>query len=190
MKFLVCLLEERSAEEMLKGVLSRILPEGEICFRYIAFEGKQDLDKQIERKLRGWLQPDTFFLVIRDQDAGDCHAIKQSLAGKVESGGKQAVTCIRIACRELESFYLGDLVAVEAGLSVRGLAHLQKKAKYRNPDGLDYPSKELIRLTKKEYGKVSGSRAIAPHMRLDGSNRSHSFNILLDGVKGLVGVKK
>ena len=188
MKFLVCLLEERSAEEMLNSVLSRILPKEEICFHCIAFEGKQDLDKQIERKLRGWLQPDTFFLVIRDQDAGDCHAIKQSLAEKVESGGKRAVTCIRIACRELESFYLGDLVAVEAGLSIRGLARLQEKAKYRNPDGLGYPSKELIKLTKKEYRKVSGSRAIAPHMRLDGSNRSHSFNILLDGVKGLVGV--
>jgi len=186
MKCLVCMLEELSAKEMLMGVLSKILPEGEFDLRFVTFEGKQDLEKQIERKLRSWQRPETFFLVMRDQDAGDCHVIKKSLRAKVLSGGRLRNTCIRIACRELESFYLGDLAAVESGLSVQGLSRLQRKIS--NPDSRTDPSKELEKLTKGKYSKVSGSRAIAPHLRLDGSNNSHSFNVLVEGVKSLTGV--
>ena len=58
MKELVFLLEERSAEEMLKQILPKILPK-EISCRYISFEGKQDLEKNIERKIKGWLRPDS-----------------------------------------------------------------------------------------------------------------------------------
>ena len=47
MKHLVFLLEELSAEEMLKGVLPKILPEG-IHVKFIVFEGKQDLDGDLE----------------------------------------------------------------------------------------------------------------------------------------------
>ena len=46
MSNLVCLLEEPSAEEMLKGVLPRFLPDN-IQVKYIVFEGKQDLEKQL-----------------------------------------------------------------------------------------------------------------------------------------------
>ena len=53
MKALVCLLEEPSAKEMLKGVLSRMLPHDIWVKYYIVFEGKQDLEKQMIRRLRG-----------------------------------------------------------------------------------------------------------------------------------------
>lgn len=186
MKCLACMLEESSAEEMLKGVLSRILPEEEFDLRFVTFEGKQDLEKNIERKLRSWRRPETFFLVMRDQDAGDCHKIKKSLTEKVRSGGKLPNTCIRIACRELESFYLGDLAAVERGLSVQGLS--RRQSKIHNPDSLTKPSKKLKELTKEKYSKVKGSRAIAPRLRLDGNNKSRSFNILVEGLRRLTGV--
>lgn len=54
MSQLVIFLEERSAKAMLDGLLPRILPEG-VSYRCVPFEGKQDLDKQIERRLRGWI---------------------------------------------------------------------------------------------------------------------------------------
>lgn len=79
MSTLVFFLEEPSAREMLQGVVPRLVPET-VSVRYIPFEGKQDMSRQLERKLRGWLAPDTCFIVLRDQDSGDCMQVKQELA--------------------------------------------------------------------------------------------------------------
>ena len=46
MKTIVFFLEEPSAREMLEGVLPRILPE-EVKVRYLVFQGKQDLEKNL-----------------------------------------------------------------------------------------------------------------------------------------------
>ena len=51
MTHLVFLLEERSAREMLTGLLPRLLP-ADISFVCITFEGKQDLEKQLVRRIR------------------------------------------------------------------------------------------------------------------------------------------
>ena len=97
---LVFLLEEPSAREMLKGLLPRVLPHP-MQIRYIVFEGKQDLEKNIIRRLRGWRVPDSVFVVLRDQDAADCLTVKRKLARKCEEAGKPE-TIVRIACREIE----------------------------------------------------------------------------------------
>ena len=70
MTTIVFLLEEASAREMLKGLLPQILPSG-FDVKFIVFEGKQHLDKELERKLRGWRLPNSTFIVLRDQDAQD-----------------------------------------------------------------------------------------------------------------------
>ena len=181
MSTLVCLLEERSAEVMLRGILPHLIPED--CETvYIPFEGKQDLEKQLVRRIRLWRKPDSWFLVLRDQDAGDCIAVKQNLQELVRKTGKEDRTLIRIACHELESFYLGDLRAVEEGLGLSGLADRQKRKKYRMPDALSNACQELRMLTKQSYQKLSGSERIAPCLRVDGSNRSTSFNALIRGI--------
>jgi hypothetical protein len=184
MTHLVCLLEEPSAGEMLKELFKRLLPP-HVHPVIIPFEGKRDLDRQLERKLRGWNRPDSVFLVLRDQDAGDCVAIKNGLLEKIRRTGKQSCTLVRISCHELESFYLGDMQAVETGLGIHGLARQQNKAKYRNPDALGNPSEELMKLTGGKYQKLSGSRAIAPYLDLE-NNRSHSFNVLIAGLRRFV----
>ena len=181
MKCLVCLLEGPSERELLKNLLPRFLSD-EIEVHYIVFEGKQDLEKQLERRIKFWQRPQSHFLVMRDQDSDDCRLIKTSLQAKVNRTGKQSTSIVRIACHELESFYLGDLAAVEMGLSVSGLANKQEKSKYRTPDNLGNPVEELSKLTKNRYQKISGSRAIGPHLKIDGTNRSHSFNVLLAGI--------
>lgn len=182
MRNIVFFLEEPSAQEMLEGLLSKIVPP-EINIRYLVFRGKQDLEKNLFRRLRGWILPNTSFLVLRDQDSGDCAIIKKKLADICESTGKKGVL-VRIACRELESFYLGDLEAVEKGLEINSISSLQGKKKYKNPDRLENPSEELYRLTKNKYQKRPGSRAIAPHLKLEG-NKSHSFCVLLEGIRKL-----
>lgn len=53
MRELVFLLEERSARVMLESLLPRLLSEG-TRYRCIHFEGKQDLEKQLTRRIRGY----------------------------------------------------------------------------------------------------------------------------------------
>jgi len=185
MRTLVCLLEEPSAKAMLENVLPRILPS-EVKIKYKVFEGKQDLEKHIEKKLRFWLEPNSIFLVMRDQDSGNCKEIKENLLQKVKASGKHNKTIIRIACRELESFYLGDLIAVEKGLQIKNLGLKQVDSKYRAPDKHHNAFEMLETLTHKKYQKISGSRAIGLHLNLDGMNKSISFNVLIDGIKKLV----
>ncbi len=184
MKHLVCLLEEPSAQVMLQGVLKKILIDN-IDVHYMTFEGKQDLEKRLVKRMKHWQKADPVFLVMRDKDSGDCISIKQGLLNKIIEAGKQNDTLIRIACHELESFYLGDLEAVEKGLKLKGLSGKQQNKKYRKPDNLANASEELAKLTKNTYQKVAGSRAISPYLKTDGSNQSHSFNVLLDGLRKL-----
>ena len=185
MSTIVFFLEEPSAREMLKGVLPRVLPP-DVETEYIVFQGKQDMEKKLERRLRLWQRPDTRFVVMRDQDSGDCRQIKIRLTELCKASGQQSVL-VRIACRELESFYLGDLQAVEAGLGLKGLAKQQNARKYRAPDQLESPSHELKVLSgTRGYRKVEGSRDIGPYLRLDGANTSHSFNVLIEGIRRLV----
>ncbi|MFP4419033.1 MAG: DUF4276 family protein [Desulfococcaceae bacterium] len=183
MTALVFFLEEPSAAEMLKGLLPRVLPEG-IPVEYRPFEGKQDLEKRLPRLLRAWRRPNCRFVVIRDQDAGDCQILKRRLVNLCKEGGSPNVL-IRIACRELESFYLGDFAAVEKGLELKGIARKQNGRKFRTPDQLRSPSRELERLTKGRYQKILGSRRIGPCLSLEG-NRSHSFGVLVSGIRSLL----
>jgi len=182
MKELVFLLEEESAKAMLESLLPRIL-DAEIQSRLLAFEGKQDLEKQMMGKMRGYLNPHARFIVMRDQDAApDCRVVKDALRARCADAGRQGVALVRIACHELESFYLADLAAVETGLGINGLAKHQGTAKFRNPDSLQKPSKELLTLTKQRYQKVGGSRAIGQHLDV-GNERSSSFKNLIAGIK-------
>ena len=169
---------------MLKGVLPRILPE-DIYPQFIVFEGKHDLEKQITRKLKGWQAPDTLFVIIRDQDGGDCIVIKENLRLMCIDAHHEDVL-IRIACHELESFYLGDLDAVKKGLGIRKLHSTREELRYENPDEVDQPSQVLIKITNNRYQKIGGSRAIAPYLAIDGSNSSHSFNILIKGILKII----
>jgi hypothetical protein len=110
--------------------------------------------KQLERKLRGYLNPAARFLIMRDQDShADCKALKKTLLAKCAAAGKGDVSLVRIACRELESFYLADLEAVESAFCLAGLRKFQGTAKYRDPDRLGSPSKELHELTGGKYQK-------------------------------------
>jgi hypothetical protein len=186
MRNIVFFLEEPSAQEMLKVMLPRMInPFDEVSFRYVVFEGKSDLEENIERKLRAWKQPgDTRFVILRDQDSGDCRLIKQSLLSKCQSVSESKIL-VRIACRELESWYLGDLLAVEKGLEITNLAKYQGNKKFRNPDNLNNASEELHKLTSKRYQKVASSRKIGKHLSLQ-HNQSHSFQVFIKGLKRML----
>lgn len=184
MKELVFFLEEASAKALLDAMLPRML-DVSITFRTIAFEGKQDLEKQLMKKLRGYQNPQARFLVLRDQDsAHDCTQVKRKLVELCEAAGKQAASLVRIACRELEAMYLADLQGVEAALEQNGLALQQNAAKFRRPDRLGSPSAELKVLTRGAYQKVGSSRKLGLHLDLS-NERSSSFKNLVKGIRKL-----
>jgi len=180
MKELVFLLEEPSAKAMLESLLPRLLSPM-ITPRVLAFEGKQDLEKQMTRRIRHYLNPHARFIVMRDQDsAPDCRVVKQALLQRCAEAGKPAL--VRIACHELESFYLADLKAVELALNIKGLVKQQANAKFRSPDYLQSPSKELATLTKHQYQKVASSRLIGAHLEIQ-NERSNSFKQLIRAIR-------
>ncbi|MFC4621354.1 DUF4276 family protein [Comamonas nitrativorans] len=181
-KELVFLLEERSAEALLKSLLPRFLDRN-IVPRLIPFEGKQDLEKQLIRRIRGYQNPNARFIVMRDQDSHqDCIALKQRLLDLCVQSGKSAACLIRIACTELETFYLADLAAVETALEIHGIAKQQGSRKFRSPDHLGSPSRELKALTHGQYQKIASSREIGKHLDL-GNTRSASFHNFLSGIR-------
>ncbi|MBF0481907.1 MAG: DUF4276 family protein [Desulfovibrionaceae bacterium] len=184
MRELVFLLEEESAQYMLEGLLLKLLPS-EIVLRFIRFEGKQDMEKQLVRKVRLYRNPQACFIVLRDLDAHpDCIAVKSKLTTLCRDAGRPDAL-VRLACRELESFYLADLAAVEKGLGLTGLAQNQGKVKFRAPDYLHSPSTELATLTHGCYQKTSGSRAIGQWLDPENS-RSVSFRNLIVGIRRVV----
>lgn len=182
---LIFFLEELSAREMLKGLLRRMLPpDTEVS--YVLFDGKRDLQKQLVPKLKRWRKPNSKFVILCDQDSSDCHELKQSLVAKCREAGKPEAV-VRIVCRELESWYFGDLAAVGRVLERPHLVSHSRKRKYRIPDAIHRPSWELRKITDAAYQKVASSRAIGPELSVDG-NRSHSFRVfvqcILDAAPG------
>lgn len=179
MSEIVFLLEELSAQAMLEGLLPKIISNS-IPRRFIVFEGKQDLEKQMVKRMRGYRVPNAQFVVLRDKDSEDCLVVKKRLLQKC-SEGMHPKSLVRIACHELESWYLGDLSAVESGLGVSGLAKHQSKMPYSQPDNFASPAKKLKSIAP-SYQKVGGSRTIGPYLNPE-KNCSHSFCEFVKGIK-------
>ncbi len=180
MSRIVFLLEERSMKTLLDGLLPRLMPE--LPFICIPHEGKQDLEKSIPRKLYAWREPGVRFVIVRDNDGGDCIALKHSLAALCAKAGR-ADSLVRIACQELEAWYFGEPAAMAQAFGNDKLNKVGNKAQYRNPDNIQQPSREIARLVP-EFQKISGARRIASFLSRDG-NRSQSFQVMMDGIEGI-----
>lgn len=186
MKTIVFLLEEPSAQDALQSLLPAILPP-DVSPEYLVFEGKQDLEKRLVRRIRGWLTPDSVFVVLRDQDSGDCGVIKEKLTALCREAGKPE-TVVRIACRTLESWFVGDWDSVSAAFNQPKLANLKRKAIYQDPDRLGNPVIELRKVIP-DYQKRDGARRISRHLD-PARNRSHSFQVFIEAVRRLSGVEQ
>lgn len=179
---LVFFLEEPSAKDFLEAVLPRILPP-KITPYFVVFEGKQDLEKRLVVKLKYWLKPNSHFVVMRDQDSGDCKVIKAKLKKLCIEANKPNAT-VRIICKELETFFVGDWHAIALAYERESLSTNSRLAKYRTPDLLGSPSAEIKRLIP-NYQKRAGARMIAPHLDLN-NNASASFRTLMQSIKSIV----
>ncbi|MBE9240551.1 DUF4276 family protein [Synechocystis salina] len=182
---LIFLLEEPSIKSVLEILLPKILPEN-FSYKLIPHEGKQDLARSIPTKIKAFqFSPSTKFVIVHDQDSHNCKSLKEELLKICRKSGKEDVL-IRIICHELESWFLGDLAAVEKAYNLRprGLSQKQNQQKFRDPDKLNSAKHELKKLVG-EYYAGTHSKKIAPYLSLT-NNKSHSFQVFINGMKKLV----
>ncbi len=178
---LVFMLEEPSAKNFLDRLLPRILP-GEVTFITLQHEGKSDLRRSLPIKLKSWLNPDTKFVVLHDQDANDCIAVKDVLVEICRRAGRPDAL-VRIACYELEAWYLGDFDAIQSVYPRFNAATVRNRARYRIVDNVIKPSEDLKRLIP-EFQKGTASRMIPNHIDID-NNTSSSFRSFTQGVRDI-----
>ena len=87
---------------------------------------------------------------------------------------------IRIVCQELESWYLGDLNAIEQAYPRFKSSNYVRKSNFKNPDSLN--AKDMLKRILPEYSEVLSSRNISNFMEVD-CNKSISFRQFVTGIK-------
>lgn len=182
---LIVLVEEPSMKTVLDTICPKLIPE-RINYICIAHQGKQDLTKSIPTKIKAFsFNPGTKFVIVHDQDSHDCEKLKADLLQLCQQAGKSEAM-IRIVCHELESWFLGDLAAIEKayGLNPKSLSKKQNQNKFRDPDRLNSAKEELKKLVS-EYYPGTHSKKIAPYLSLT-ENRSRSFQVFLSGIKNFL----
>jgi len=150
------------------------------------FEGRNDLEKRLVKKLQNYNNPNTLFFVLCDQDLENCVELKNRLKQKCINAGKPDAI-IRIACRSIESFYLGDISSIGRAYGVSLQSH-QEKAKYRSPDELNYPAQTLKELVP-QFHKILGARIIASELDLTKS-KSKSFSHFITALQHAIAICK
>lgn len=175
------MLEERSMQVLLEGLLPRIFPK--MQFVCVPHSGKSDLEKSIPRKLKAWREPGVRFVIMCDNDGGDCITVKERLRRLcVESGRPDSL--VRIVCQELEAWYLGEPYALAEAFRNERLHRIGQRARFRDPDAVRQPSVALNELVP-EFQKIAAARRMAQYMSRE-RNRSRSFQTLLAGIDRLV----
>ena len=192
------LVEEPSMEAFLRALLPRLLPPDR-SFDVRVFQGKPDLLRKLENRLRGyakWLPDDHRIVVMVDRDNDECHALKVQLeeaAGRAglltrsRAAGHPWQLVNRVVIEELEAWYFGDWQAVRAAYP-RVSAANPNKAPYRIPDAIAGGTWEAFERILKQHGyfttglrKAEAARAIAPHID-PARNHSQSFGQFVDAI--------
>jgi hypothetical protein len=196
------LIEEPSVEAALGNLVPSLLPQG-TTFAFRVFNGKPDLLKNLECRLRGyrrWIGRDDRIVVLVDEDRQDCRKLKTQMERIASDCGFSTKTrtndvgefqvLTRIAIEELEAWFFGDpeaLIAVFPRLSARVFG----KAKYRDPDAMGGGTAETLESLLKRAGYyTNGMPKIEVATRISAMmdplrNRSRSFQVFRDGLRAL-----
>jgi len=177
------LVEEASMEECLKNLLPCVVPnKWKLDQNYFIrkHQGKSDLKKSIRTKLpiyKNFHEPISV-IILHDQDSADCKILKKELLNLSSSFKKNLL--IRIVCRELESWFLGDLKAIEKAYPNFKSNNYLNKRKLMKPDLLN--AKDYLKKILPNYREVASSREISKYLDIN-DNRSESFNSFINGIK-------
>jgi hypothetical protein len=180
--------EEASIKSVFDIILPKILPE-KVFFSIYKHQGKYDLEQAITRTIPSISKiPGSKILIVRDQDNENCETTKKHLVDLLND----CCHCkyfVRIVCRELESWFLGDLAAIEKAYKRFKATKYLNNAKLRNVDRMVTPHKYLLEIIpefseKETLPKIETALKIAPFMNLK-NNKSKSFNHTIDAIKKL-----
>lgn len=176
---IIFFVEEQSMANTLRKLLFKLYPKCNENEHWVVIphRGKSELERSIPRKLRGWKEPNAKFVILRDNDGGNCIVLKQRLRDII-TGIEEKEVMIRIVCQELESWFLGDLRAIKSAYPKASVQPDRISKKYRDPDTLTNASEELTKLTGTR-AKIARSELIADYLKTL-ENRSHSFNTFFE----------
>lgn len=186
------LLEEPSMAEFLKNLLPRILPptykiDENVFLR--PHQGKNNLLKSIEKKIKGFsnYHENIKFVILHDQDSNNCVDLKNQIINICAQNTlffDKDKFLIRIVCKELESWYLGNFDAIEQAYPSKIKASKYKNdSKYRNPDNTkEKPSELMKKLLPKDFQKVKSAREISKFIATE-KNTSTSFQVFVSGLR-------
>lgn len=197
------LVEEHSMVKTLDVLMPRIAPG--IPAQIRTFDGKSNLLKRLPQRLAGYSHwaggAELGIIVLVDQDDDDCRQLKQQLCSLLPDGAQLGVFSAldpghgrvrnRIVCRELESWFFGDIAALRKAYP-RIPQALGSKARYRNVDAISQTWESLERVLMQNgyhqggMPKTSVAAAVAEHMSVE-ENTSMSFQHFKDGVRAMVG---
>ncbi len=180
------LTEEPSMEEFLKILLPKIVPSHWILdqnYFIRKHEGKSDLHKSIPKKMKAFsnnFYQKTGIFILQDQDSNNCKLLKQQIQNLCNINNPCPVL-IRIICTELESWYLGDMQAIEQAYPTFKATTHQNKAKYRNPDNIANAGEELQKILP-TFKKIESAKKIAHFIDIQ-NNKSTSFQQFVNGIQ-------
>ncbi len=199
--YLEILVEEVSAEVALQILLPRMIGT-DVSFTIHPFQGKHNLLRKLPSRLRGYRywDSDTRIVVLLDSDTPDCHEQKQHLEQLARDAGLLTKTVQqnqppfqvinRLAVRELEAWFLGDMEAIRAAYP-RVSTKAAQNNQYRNPDTIVHTWEALERLLQQSgyfpggLKKLETARKIAQYME-PARNCSPSFQVFYQGLLALV----
>ncbi len=170
---IVFLVEDLSMRKFLEGILLRLGFESH-HFRIKHHQGKEDLIRNLDKVVKKESKEANFLFVLVDQDKRNCYEFKKEIKEKMQN-----CACnykIRIACYELEAWFLGDMDAIKQCSQKFKPDFFRNKEKYRNMPDL-----------KKIYSrKDKFASEISKHINLESKvNKSHSFNVFLETIKSI-----
>jgi Domain of unknown function (DUF4276) len=178
---LVVLVEGTSEFYVMEALLKKLgIPPAE--FKVIPHQGHGELKRKLHISLRAWRDAETRFLIMRDNDSGDCNARKAELLKIIAREGKLGQSKVRIVCQELEAWFLGDGEALrKAGFF--GKDRAAPAVLRRDPDSVAKPSQH-VRKMRPDHKKTMAAQKIAPFLD-PARNRSESFRNTIKAIKKL-----
>lgn len=181
--------EEKSFELLTEILLPELVSE-KCVWRVFSHQGKQDLEQAVKKIVPSISRiPGARILITRDQDMEDCLEVKkkiiETIDGKCESPYK-----IRIVCRALENWFLGDLKAVEKSYSGFKSKNYENKSEFREIDNIQNAHLVLQKIIPQYKNhaylpKLETAQSIGPNMDLK-MNRSKSFQNFIKAVQDLL----
>ena len=171
-----------------KILLPKILSD-EVLFRVYPHQGKQDLEKALKKTVPSISKmPGAKILITRDKDSADCIEVKEKI-NTIIAGKCHCDYFMRIICKELESWFLGDLTAIQLAYPKFKPVDYSNKADCTNVDKITQPNNYLLKIIAayndlETLPKLEVSETVAPLLNLE-TNKSASFTQTIAAIKKL-----